>query len=271
MTVTNTIRDEVLFLDDIKDWSLKPLTNEEIIKALSAEQKKGFLSFSWGVWVTAHARNNLLRNIIKCDKYCVYADTDSMKLVKGYPRDIIENYNKFVLEKIEYVSQKLDIPIEKFMPKDKKGKARPLGVFDFDGHYERFITFGAKKYAFEEIINQDEIGKNFKEVKKIDDKKSLCLGITVAGVPKQGVKEMNFLEDFQDDLVFNFENTNKNILFYVEHQEPFLLKDYQGKVDLVKDISGCCLLPCTYRLSRSYDYVQLLDEASSNRAKFIEN
>ena len=42
------------------------------------EQKQGFLSFSWGVWVTAWARINLLENLIKLDKYVIYADTDSI-------------------------------------------------------------------------------------------------------------------------------------------------------------------------------------------------
>lgn len=49
---------------------------------LEKEETKGFLSFSYGVWVTAYARNNLLRNVIKCDDYVVYCDTDSMKLVE---------------------------------------------------------------------------------------------------------------------------------------------------------------------------------------------
>ena len=34
----------------------------------------------------------------------------------------------------------LNIPIEKFSPKDKKGKERMLGVFDHDEHYDEFIT-----------------------------------------------------------------------------------------------------------------------------------
>ena len=39
-----------------------------------------FLFYAWGVWVTAHARNNLLQNLIKFDEYIVYTDTDSLKL-----------------------------------------------------------------------------------------------------------------------------------------------------------------------------------------------
>lgn len=61
-------------------WSEIPITNDEILERLEKDKKRGFLSFSWGVWVTAHARNNLLQNLIKFDEYIVYSDTDSLKL-----------------------------------------------------------------------------------------------------------------------------------------------------------------------------------------------
>lgn len=71
MSVTNTIRDDVIFDNDL-DWSEKPLVNDEIVKKLKEEKKKAFLSFSYGVWCTAWARNNLLRNLIQLDNYVIY-------------------------------------------------------------------------------------------------------------------------------------------------------------------------------------------------------
>ena len=53
MSVTNTIRDEVIYDNDIEDWlPERELTNEEIIEELCKEKEKGFLSFAYGVWVT---------------------------------------------------------------------------------------------------------------------------------------------------------------------------------------------------------------------------
>lgn len=78
--------------------------------------------------------------MILLDNYTLYSDTDSLKLIKGYDKKIIENYNKFVENKIRYISKKLDIPFEKFAPKDKDGVEHLLGVFDYDGHYDEFIT-----------------------------------------------------------------------------------------------------------------------------------
>ena len=58
MSVTNMIRDNVVY-DNITDWSERELTNDEIIEKLNEEKKKSFLSFAYGVWVTAFARSNL--------------------------------------------------------------------------------------------------------------------------------------------------------------------------------------------------------------------
>lgn len=82
MTVTNNIRDEVVF--DGENWQELELSDNDIINKLKKEKMEGFLSFSWGVWCTAHARNNLLENLIKLDDYVIYSDTDSLKLRKRF-------------------------------------------------------------------------------------------------------------------------------------------------------------------------------------------
>ena len=101
-------------------WSERELDNLEIILKLQEEKSKSFLSFAYGVWVTAWARNNLLSNVIKLDDYILYCDTDSLKLVEGYDKNIIEDYNKKVIEKLKKVSNDLNIDFEKFSPKDIK-------------------------------------------------------------------------------------------------------------------------------------------------------
>ena len=121
MCVTNNIKDEILF-DNLTGWEEVPLENEEILCKLEDEKKKGFLSFSWGVWVTAWARINLLENIIKLDEYVIYSDTDSLKLKEGFNKNVIDEYNKNVVEKIKKTSEDLKIPIELFSPTDKKRK-----------------------------------------------------------------------------------------------------------------------------------------------------
>lgn len=128
MSVTNTIRDNVLY-DSKKDWYTEDLTNNEILEKLQEEKKAAFLSFSYGVWITAYARNNLLRNVIKLDEYVIYCDTDSMKLKKGYDIEVIKYYNNFVENKIKTVSKILNIDINKFEPSDINRKKKNVGCF----------------------------------------------------------------------------------------------------------------------------------------------
>lgn len=247
MCVTNTIRDEVNY-DDRSGWNETVLTNEDIFDKLLEEKKRGFLSFAWGVWVTAYARDNLLRRVVDLDQYIIYCDTDSAKLCAGYDKSVFDNYNKRVMDKIASVSRKLKIPIERFAPEDIKGKTHPLGVFEYEGRYDGFITQGAKKYAVEE---NGEIH------------------ITVSGVPKEGGNKcLRSLNDFRDNLVFDFENTNKLCLMYNDDQMPIEITDYFGVKYKVKDKTGCCLLPTTYTLNKSYEYATLLNNESSQRALF---
>lgn len=249
MSVTNTIRDNVIYKDEFCDWFEEKLTNEEIEEKLIHEKKRAFLSFSYGVWVTAFARDNLLRRVIELDQYVVYCDTDSIKLLSGYDKNVFIKYNKSVEDRIKFVSSLLKIPFDKFAPEDVFGKRHLLGVFESEGTYQEFITQGAKKYA----VRQDDKIK-----------------ITVAGVPKSGAKALKSLKDFKDNFVFNFEETGKNLLMYVEDQYKFNLTDYTGKSYVVDDKTGCSLIPTTYVLGKALDYACLVNDNSSKRAIYKE-
>lgn len=264
MSVTNTIRAKVEY-DNVYDWvDEQDLTNEEIIDLLNEEKKKSFLSFAYGVWVTAYARDNLLRNVIQLDEYAVYCDTDSIKLKAGYDKTVIESYNKKVLNKLKNVSELFKIDISNYMPLDKKGVSHPLGVFDSDGKYEEFITQGAKKYCYRsyEPVLCFKKDYNFKCEHK--------LHITVAGVPKNGVIALkNDINNFRDNLLFEYKDTNKNILFYCDNQIKINMIDYTGVSCNITDKSGCCLLPTTYLLCKSLEFAELVND-TSKRSKYKE-
>lgn len=248
MCVTNTIRDEVIF-DNDTGWMEIPLENKDILCKLENKKKYPFLAFSWGVWVTAHARYNLLSNVIKDDKNVIYCDTDSIKVTENFDKNIILEYNKKVEEIIRDVSEKLEIPIENFKPKDIKEKERPLGIFEHDASYYEFITQGAKKYAY--ISTKD---------KKIH--------ITVSGVPKKASTNLKNLDEFRDNFVFEYKHTGKNTLIYNDDMKEFEITDYKGMKEKVIDRYGCVLIPCTYTLNKSDDYRNLVLENSSRRAEF---
>ena len=57
---------------------------------------------------------------------------------------------------------------------------------------------------------------------------------------------------------------------YSEEQSPLEVEDYLGLKYLITDKSGCCILPNTYKLSKSLDYANLISDDSSKRARFKE-
>ena len=252
MTVTNTIRADVEFVN-FDEWVERPLENEQITKALLKSKKRGFLNFAWGVWCTAYARDNLLRRVLDLDEYVAYCDTDSCKVVPGYDKNVFLDYNKSVEENIKKVAKERNIPFERFAPKDIKGNSHLLGVFECetgkgrDVTYDKFITQGAKKYAYE-----------------VDGE----IHVTVSGVPKEGgAKCLTDLKEFKDNLVFDFKHTNKLTLAYNDNQIPVVITDYKGNQYEVTDRSGICMLPTTYRLGKAEDYADLIND-STERAKF---
>ena len=256
MTVTRNIVDEVKY-DNVKGWEEIPLTNEEIEVKLYKEYKKGFFNFATGVWCTSYARINLLECVRQLDEFACYMDTDSCKLIKGYDKSIIENYNNQVIERIKNVSKILNIPFDKFAPSDIKGNKHPIGLFESETKgnrqytFDRFITQGAKKYAVE---------------------KDGEIEITVAGVPKEkGSKSLKRLEDFVDGYIFKSSDTDKQTVYYIDCQSPTELIDCDGNKDLNEDKTGCCFVPCSYELGKAEEYAELLTESSSNRSWYKED
>ena len=244
MSVTNTIRSDVLYSGT---WEERELTNDEIIDKLQKEKKKAFLSFSTGVWCTAWARKALLDNLLDLDRYVVYADTDSLKLFPGYDPEIIERHNRMIIEKTNDICRKFGYSLDEFQPKDINGTPHMMGLFEFEGTYDRFKTLGAKKYC---TVTDGQID------------------ITVSGVPKKGSECMRSISDFHNGFIFDSKITEKNTHFYNDQQFPVELTDYTGKRYTVTDKTSICILPCDYTLGVTLEYEELY---GSKRALYKED
>lgn len=132
---------------------------EEIItktmqELLDEYASRAVMDYQKGVWVTAICRWYLQQAIDRAGEQIVYCDTDSIKYIGELDlRDLklLKGYSAF----------------------DKKGIERPIGIFEFEeeNFAKRFVTWGAKKYAFEDMEGN--------------------LHITVAGVVKSlGAREL---------------------------------------------------------------------------------
>ena len=188
MMVTALIQAEVDF--DGSSWVMKELTAEDVEKKLKKlsdyhdRNKKYFLSYSWGCWVTAYARRNLWECIESCDHDVLYCDTDSI-FVRG--EHDFTWYNEKVTEEIRESCRINDLDFEMTRPRTPKGKQKPLGIFEKEDNCSQFKTLGAKRYV---------------ERRSGDGK----LHLTVSGINKEAVELLDDnIENFADGFDFNMD------------------------------------------------------------------
>ena len=167
MMVTDICSNEIIFSDN--EWKeVEPNKEERLEKYY--ESRNSFLSYQWGIYVTAHARERLQRMIDIVGLDLCYCDTDSVKYTNS---ELYDKYFESVNDEIIQQSRNNDT----CNYSEKDGKRYYLGVWDDDGFYKKFKTVGSKKYCY--------VDKNDK------------LHITVAGMSKQkGAERVGTIENF---------------------------------------------------------------------------
>lgn len=242
MSITNDIRNEVVFNPFSRAWENgEPLTDEQIVDKLY--KQKPFLSYAWGVWVTAYARNDIFRVLCEIDFDAVYSDTDSIKMINSESHvDVINRFNIDCDKRIERVCQILDIPKEKFYPFDKKGIVHPLGYLEKDGVYSRFLSLGAKKYCYEH--NGEFV-------------------VTVAGLQKSYIDkdgEHATIKTMNEFRVGNSVRNARTIHWHITGQETETISDGMNNTYTVTNTSGIAIMRADYTFGISDDYTDFLRE-----------
>lgn len=209
MIVTDIIRQENLFMDQWEKGENSTL--EEYYS-----KRNNFLTYQWGLFVTAICRTNLQKAIDKIGLDCVYIDTDSVKFV-GEHDNVFEQINQ---EMIDWCTQNdiinyVNVGNHKYF----------LGLYDKEKGYEEFVTLGAKKYAF---------------------KQSNKIGITVAGLNKKsGAQELERkggLSNFK--IGTEFFDSGRKTVYYNDDKKHFLT--VQGCK--IENASNIALVDTTYTL-----------------------
>ena len=195
-------------------------------KLLEDANEHAFLPYQWGVWTTALARLRLEEGIKLAGRGFVYCDTDSVK----YLDDIDwSDYNR---------QREQDSTHTEACAKDPKGVMHYMGVYEQERTYSKFITMGAKKYAY-----QYEDGKTH---------------VTVAGVNKRkGGAELDAhggLEAFREGFIFT--DAGGNELVYNDNPgELYCTSDKGNTYRITRNVT---IRPSTYRLGYAEEYRQLL-------------
>lgn len=229
MSATDPVHQDIFYKDgEYKISGYEDFTQEELLKLL----KNAAFPYQWGVYTTALARKQLQDAIKLCGDRLIYCDTDSVK-VKG----------NIDLSKLNIKLKERAIH-QKAYADDMNGERHYIGLFEFDGHYDQFITQGAKRYAYMSA------GK---------------LGVTVAGVSKKineetgisfAVEELRSLDRFKVGM--KWKKAGGTISVYndsddFEYQDPAT----GNKVLITKNVA---IVPSTYVMTYSRDYRLLLNE-----------
>lgn len=229
MSATDPVHQDIFYKDgNYKISTYEDFTQDELLKLL----KNASFPYQWGVYTTAYARRQLQDAIRLCGDRIIYCDTDSVK-TKGDINISVLN-DKLMKKAIQ----------QKAFADDMTGCRHYIGLFESDGHYDQFITQGAKRYAY------IEGGK---------------LGITVAGVSKKineetgipfAVEELKTLDRFRVGMTWR--KAGGTISVYNDSDNFDLTDPDTGKtLHISKNVA---IVPSTYVMTYSKDYRLLLNE-----------
>ena len=240
MIVTDINRKEFDYVDDAFITSAPNL--ESNIEKYNKSMKR-FLYYPWGVWVTAYARANLFSAIIELGDDYIYSDTDSVKFT-NYEKhlDYFKNYGEIIMEKISDASTFHRISVDEFSPQNKSGKKVTIGLWDFEGVYDKFKTLGAKRY----LVQKD--GKFSLTVAGVN-KKSACKYLEETGDP---------FKFFTKDLVIPADYSKRNVLTYIDDETSGLVCDYNGVVLPYREMSSIHMESTEYSFSLSDQFIRFL-------------
>lgn len=248
-----------------QEWLPSELPDlDEVLDKYNSDKYR-FTSYLWGCWVTAAARRNVISGVLNCGEDYLYSDTDSVKLTNYEKhKPYFERYNKWITSRIKAACQYHNIPYEMAAPRTQKGKRKPLGVWDFDGHYPLFKTLGAKRYMYTTDDGQ--------------------LHITCAGVSKvYGVQYLLDTYKTPEAAFKAFDNnlnipgryirpdgteatgTGKMTHIYNDAEVTEQLTDYLGNTATVHEMSSIYLEPADYSLGISGEFYHFLELIRDNR------
>lgn len=229
MIATDIIRDEIVFSDG--EFEKKSPDVEEALEKYYSS-RNSFLTYQWGMYVTAYTRRLLEDGLKACGLDAVYCDTDSVKFV-GDHREDFERINKRIREYCIEHNRKHSIEID--------GKLYEMGTYDHDADYDRYITLGAKKYAYE-----DDSGVH----------------VTVAGLNKNSGSEelarIGGLEAFRVGTVFH--DSGRTTATY--NNDPIHYVTIDGEKILTG--SNIAIFDTTYELGITDTMREILDEIANN-------
>lgn len=230
MSATDPIKNETIIDWLTGEWSEQnkhkgELIDDELIKFY--KKRTSFMRFQWGVWVTSHCRNLLVKmvELVGYDNF-LYCDTDSIFFIKT-PENAkrLEEWNK-----------------RNYEERVKRGEY----IDGLDGTPYVYMAF--------EDENDGITAFKFLHAKCYGAETNDGLKLTIAGVPssnKNGTvtreQELKTLDNLRDGFVFN--ECGGNRIAYIEHE--IATENINGH--LIEFASSGVILPKEYEVGKNYE------------------
>lgn len=227
MTYTRPTHDTYQYDYDTLDWTCDTADPESAL--IKYYNNKGTcLRYDWGVYTTAYARYELHLAVVGISvKNFLYSDTDSAKWFYRNQREKERILSWFAKRNEELKAKAIEMAAYY--------GTQYLGVWEYEGEYKRFVTYGAKKYAY-----GDKDGK---------------LHVTVAGLSKQGGEDYyKSIDNFVPDTTVPAGISGR--MTAVIRDEPIHTINVEGVE--IETASSLSLYETTYTLSPSNDWEWLL-------------
>lgn len=247
MMLTDICRQEISYTPDSPDDKGNPFTSEplDIIATMAKyyNSRNSFLSYQWGVWVTAHCRNRLQKAIELVGSDAIYCDTDSLKFLGNHDADF-DKLNEEILDEADKCQLLTSCDVED--PRDGKIHHYQLGVWEKEKTYKTFKSLGAKKYAY--TYDKDKNGKP-----------DNSLHITVAGLSKtkggEWLTKHGGMSKFRIDTNIPAGHSGRTVSDYKDYLSPYTLR-FNG--ESIWTGSAIAIYETSYTFSITDEYEQLL-------------
>lgn len=246
MMLTDIINDIIIYdCEQDNPWTTQKIVNKEKELYAYYQRKTTFLTYQWGVWVLAHARESLYEGMKIVKHNIVQTDTDSIKYVGNYSEEFEKLNNKIIKS-----MQNLDV-----LPYvEINNKRIYIGVWEHEENeidennnhtYSTFKTLGAKKYCF-------------------GDKKGQNIQITVAGLNKK--KAANYLNNnggmdkFEIGTIIPREWSGRTEAFYYDRKIPTWQKipDKNGNIHTVEIASCIAMIDGEYTFGVTDEWLEMI-------------
>lgn len=247
MCVTALLMSDVVWDDESGTWHIKRITEAKVMEHLEKiakySDKRYFLNYDWGVWISNGARCRLWKDlIIPYDKHVIYADTDS--IFTDIFIDFTE-YNNKIDERLKKVCDERGLDFEKTRPANPKGQRSYLGHLTIEPEWTEFRTLGAKRYVERRAYKEGD--------PELDGK----LHLTVAGINKEAVTCLNDdIENFRNGCVFDKDEADVSKLLHTYFDNQPKLKFPDGYISTQR--RGVNLRPNGYKLKMDESYDDIL-------------